>query len=526
MDDRSFYSTHIFIFPFQWEFVGGRNKKSKEDDDLYHLKQLERHIDLQYWEKFEFRHKVYQDYHTYNEFAYYYHHVHDILRIRGGHEADTVRWLNVLQYQYRIVRDSKPSYHIYIRKDEKQVEKFTLAIEDIVLNLYPHGLGMLVFFLRNWNHRSIEAVLKINDYGRRIYPQFLGGAHPYTRDTKGSFLAERIELEGLSTPFGVVVAEDFSYYDDLDRLNRAAFRLPEHIGKLLGPAFYGEDFDKVPISVLPVLDDRMFVISHVLDNEWMNCLKKWDAKEKAYAYVSDRKWYQYIFVDGKKPSVENRELLRQQLKAHSYARWIENGQLFGVCRYAFVLVTDEGGFPKDIVSHHIQNQYFQLVLLVLLQRAHLIHFGSRVAKLSHMMQSSRDFDKLVGKIDRLYRDYIKFLNRIYFNEVTPQEQGIELYDMLQEKMRIKEELSDLDREISKLNDYAERKQEGRLMRFAADYLPVTLLAGILGMNTLDYEFTTELSEIEWRPTILGLLTLLAFFYAVYLAYKQFVRKRL
>ncbi len=521
MDNRPFYSTHIFIFPFQWELVDGRS--ARKDDDVGKLKRLESYIDLQYWEKFEFQHKVYQGYHTYNEFAYYYHHVHDILRIRGGHEAESGRWLNVLQYQYRLMRDSKPSYHIFIRT-EKQLEKFTLAIEDIVLNLYPHGLGMLVFFLRNWQHRSIDDVLKINDYGRRIYPQFLGSAAPYTDDTKGSFLADRIELEGLSTPFGVVVSEDFSYYDDLDRLNRAAFRLPEHIGKLLGPAFYGEDPDRVPIRVLPVLDDRMFVVSHVLDSGWMSCLKKWNEEEKAYAYVSDRTWYQYIFVDGNTPSVANRELLRQQLKAHSYARWIENGQLFGVCRYAFVLVTSDDRFPRNVVSHHIQNQYFQLVLLVLLQRAHLIHFGSRVAKLSHMMQSSRDFDKLVGKIDRLYRDYIKFLNRIYFNEVTPQEQGIELYDMLQEKMRIKEELSDLDREISKLNDYAERKQEGRLTRFAADYLPVTLLAGILGMNTLNYEWDWQHPEL-W-PTIFGILNVVIVIYTLRIFMRQCVTKKI
>jgi len=525
MDDKPFYSTHIFLFPFQWEFVERRKMSPKEDDEMYNLKQLQRHIDLQYWEKFEFQHKVYQGYHTYNEFAYYYHHVHDILRIRGGQKADSGRWLNVLQYQYRLVREHNPSYHIYVRVSEKEVQKFSLAIEDIVLNVYPPGLGMLVFFLRNWKHRSVDDVLKINDYGRRIYPQFLGNAYPHTGETKGSFLAERIELEGLSTPFGVVIAEDFSYYDDLDRLNRAAFRLPEHIGKLLGPAFYDEDSDGVPIRVLPVLDDRMFVISHVLDMGWMNCLKKWDNKEKTYAYVSDRKWYQYIFVDGNNPSVANLELLRQQLKDHSYARWLEHGQLFGVCRYAFVLVSSDDWFPRNVVSYHMQNQYFQLVLLVLLQRAHLIHFGSRVAKLSHMMQSQKDIDKIVGKIDKLYRDYIKFLNRIYFNEVTPQEQGIELYDMLQEKMRIKEELNDLDREISKLNDYAERKQEGRLTRFAAEYLPVTLLAGILGMNTLDYEFTTEWSEIEWWPTFLGSLTLVTFIYAVYLGYKQFIRRK-
>jgi len=38
------------------------------------------------------------------------------------------------------------------------------------------------------------------------------------------------------------------------------------------------------------------------------------------------------------------------------------------------------------------------------------------------------------KVSDLYLAYIRFVNKIYFREVTAYEQGIELYDMLRHKI--------------------------------------------------------------------------------------------
>lgn len=50
---------------------------------------------------------------------------------------------------------------------------FSLNVSKIYLNLYENGIAVLGFFLDNKNYDQPTDILKINDFGRRIYPQFL-----------------------------------------------------------------------------------------------------------------------------------------------------------------------------------------------------------------------------------------------------------------------------------------------------------------------------------------------------------------
>ena len=88
--------------------------------------------------------------------------------------------------------------------------------------------------------------------------------------------------------------------------------------------------------------------------------------------------------------------------------------------------------------------------------------------------------KLTDEISGLYKEYIRFVNQIYFREVTAQEQGIELYNMIQEKMKIAEQVKDLDGEIEELHNYAnlleQKEQERRIAKITvlgAIFLPAT-----------------------------------------------------
>ena len=58
-----------------------------------------------------------------------------------------------------------------------------------------------------------------------------------------------------------------------------------------------------------------------------------------------------------------------------------------------------------------------------------------------------------------YRRYLTFYNRMYFKEVTHQEQGIELYDMALEQMKIPEHIEKLDGKFTKLHDFANLQSE-------------------------------------------------------------------
>jgi len=148
--------------------------------------------------------------------------------------------------------------------------------------------------------------------------------------------------------------------------------------------------------------------------------------------------------------------------------------------------------------------YFELALLCLLQRTYLINFGNEVSRIAKLLDEDQsNLKSLKNDISKLYLLYIKFINRIYFREVTPQEQGIELYDLLQKQMHIKADLKELGEEIHELNNYVDTYEQGYLNKIATWFLPFGLVAGLLGMNTLDYQFS--LSNWEIRPTILGII---------------------
>ena len=50
---------------------------------------------------------------------------------------------------------------------------------------------------------------------------------------------------------------------------------------------------------------------------------------------------------------------------------------------------------------------------------------------------------------KIYNQYRDFINRIYFREVTPQEQGIELYNMIQEHLKVEQQAKELEKEYEK-----------------------------------------------------------------------------
>jgi len=134
--------------------------------------------------------------------------------------------------------------------------------------------------------------------------------------------------------------------------------------------------------------------------------------------------------------------------------------------------------------------------LSLLQRATIISFSDEVTHVSDLVHS--DEEKAIEKIEELYKHYILFVNKIYFREVTAQEQGIEMYDMMQRIMRIPEQVKDLDNEIAELNSFAamiadknEKKEMKTHTWLATIFLPAMAIAGLLGMNTMNSVFTNN-----------------------------------
>lgn len=527
MSQETLHSYHIFLFPFKWEIYQGKNHQQYPLVKRSKLSEILPKVNADYWENFSYEPRIDDDgFCTYGEYNYFYDFTRDVLNLNSEYEG-----VNVKQYRHKGVSDAS-RYHINAKGNA-----YTLQLEEVVLNLYENGVGVLSLFLQNYDHADKKDIFLINDFGRRIYPQYLGGDKPHTASPKDNFLVQKISLTQVRTWLGSSIIEDFSHYDSLYNLRDEPFVIPKHLLAFLGEDFHAKhpNLQRGEAFISPMIDDRMFTICIYYNQAFINQLAKRpteqeineEQKADEYAYLHDKAWYQFIFVDGGSPSCHSPEMIREHLKKATYDRWLipctneaDNswGQVFGVSRYSFVAVAAPGGFNEFVIRKHISHQYFQLVLLSLVQRAFVINFSGEVARISQRLSSDRSLlDKETSAISQLYLLYIKFVNRIFFREITPQEQGIELYGMLQDRMRLRDDVKDLGAEIGELSNYAETQQQNRLTWIAGRFLPPSLVAGIFGINT---SFGTLEVDFWWGIALILITFVLSDYILNFIRFKK------
>ena len=263
-------------------------------------------------------------------------------------------------------------------------------------------------------------------------------------------LAQSIWFEKAKTPLGGY-AEDFSRYKDATYFKEDPFLIPLFIEKLFPERFFSIKTE----GAKPVFDDRMFVLCWYGNDSFAKKLS--ENRE----YLKDGWWYRFVFVDGSTKTCQNDEMIEEQLKKSVNPRWSGYRTFYGASRYSFVCLTDTLKTLKtndaEFIVHHFQTIYYKMVELVLLQRACLLHFSDKVTDISSKLGG--DETTLNQDVNVLYQEYIRFVNKIYFREITAQEQGIELYNLLQTQMGIAENVAALDNEIKELHDYVSLKED-------------------------------------------------------------------
>lgn len=222
-----------------------------------------------------------------------------------------------------------------------------------------------------------------------------------------------------------------------------------------------------------------------------------------------------MFVDADFPCCSNGEMKAELLKMATYTRWQGTGSLYGVSRYSMVLLTDENLFAKDVLQVYMRTVYSRMIELVLVQRASMLRFSGEVTVLSQLTKENYRDNAI--KIASLYKEYIRFVNQIFFRSVTSQEQGIELYQILGKQFQIEEQIEDLESEIGELHQYisllidSNRNEQGaHLNVLAALFLPATIITGFFGMNSIFQ------SEFEGRSLAIQVPILLMVTIGIYL----------
>ena len=451
-------SYHNFMFPFRFDKIienfedrHDYYKHNEFDDRVVINNSFVKNLKNSGWiyKKFEIKNSL-----NYNEFVYFHDFVKDTLyNTKDFNEKDKAS-----SYYFSKEIRCGDSFAISV----KGGKKYQLDLTSLSLRVFDTGVAILSIELENIRYDSICDILKINDFGRRIYPQYLAQDN-FAESTKGSFLADKIEVKLGDKSF----CEDFKYDSFPSNIQIASY-----IMDILGDTFTREEEKKDKYFIQPSVDDRMFVVCWYQNSAISESLKD-------YKYIDSSKWYEFVFVDGNGKTVQSPRMQKKLIKEATYDRWMEWGTLYGMSRYSFVSLANST-FPLP----HVKTMYFQIFTLLLAQRASILRFSDEVTAISDIENSN-----LEVKTASLYKNYIRFVNKLYFREVTPQDQGLEIYNQARAILKIDDDIKDLDSEIEELHRYVSMKEENqrnqrleKISKLGAIFLPPTLVAGFFGMN--------------------------------------------
>ena len=472
------HSYHIFMFPF-----GLKNGWKQRD--------IDKMLTNANWERSQFAYDKGDFASNFSEQGYFY-------DFSSGAMFDDPDSLNRVLTTYRLPTGENSTYTINIKKYNTE-KTYNLHVEKIELNVYDEKAAILSFHLNNDQYTETQDILYINDYGRRIYPQYLEGNENgdiNLQKTKNSFLADSISLNLDNRP---PYEDDFSSYA---RKTIPPYTMPKYIKALLPEAMH---------ECRWLLDDRMYVVSYYCNTVFSNRMHDGYAQHTQWLKKENVEWdwYQYVFVDNDDPTCQNEYMFKDLLERATYTRWSEYGTYFGISRYSFTCLIGE---DRINLLRQTKTMYYRMASLVLAQRVLSLYYSREISEISRDLDEKKLTNKeLQTRVNALNRDYLRFVNNVYFREITPQDQGIELYDLMQKQMNIERDEKGLSTEVEQLyhyvtmaNDEQRNKETERLSVIATLFLVPTLLTGIWGMN-----LSEESNTLYWIFSALAFILAIA-----------------
>ncbi|MDE5824529.1 MAG: hypothetical protein K2H91_07600 [Lachnospiraceae bacterium] len=345
-------------------------------------------------------------------------------------------------YEYPL--NIEKNYQYYIKKGD---ETYYLPIATIELHLYDYGVGIVFIQVWNTNH-NINQIKKINDYGRRVSAPYLAEEGMLCADCLGILIDDLDK----STDFKTIVNE---YIKQDQAIPSVLLKPAEFLYDILNCNLEKRNGVN-DISVFPLADDRMFACSIIRDTELSGKIKKGEVDEKQL--------YPILFVDYDDATCQNKEMRRKLFEDAIYPRWSDYGTLYGATSYSLCCITtqDEGINASVVRPFLIEYSYF--ISLVLAQRIGIMSFtvqaGNIIAGIGGKCKIIKRRKKKgmgywqAAQLSQLQKQYIDFKNRLFILEVSNQEQGIEIYKLLQKQMLVQDEQEILDGKLQSLYEAA------------------------------------------------------------------------
>lgn len=463
----SLYSYHIFMFPFTWEMADRKQMSFSEKTSIenFNLSKYSSWENIATPKSDEYKRELY------NEKNFFYPFTHQALY------DDSCAERIIRHFERKEPYDKDVVYNIHVVSGREQL--YSLNIRSISLNLYGTGVGILQFYLENTKYPELDDILRINQFGRRIYSPFIDFEKGIP-GTKNVELADFISIEGLN-------GSPAAYHEDFTSYHPDSFWKPAcFINQLI------KDFSEKMI-IKPVIDDRMFVMCWYGNNKLSRMI---GGNYEKFKTGDD--WYRLLFVDGGSATCQNDALKEKLINEHTYQRWQKYGSLYGCTRYSAVFISENSDYATNVLLRTFRTMYVRMAELSLVQRASILKFSEQVTIISELKE--KETAKLVSSVSDLYRQYIRFINKVYFSEITAQEQAIEIYAMIQDSMKIKGQVKELDEQIEELHSYVSMvEDQGRNTNIEM----LTIISSVIIIPTLIVAFADMHEKKYWMPVVLA-----------------------
>lgn len=393
-------------------------------------------------------------------------------------------------YESKVVKANKSMYII-----ELTDSKISLNINRVRLKMYPEiKTGVLIFETEYQPDSSVsedekrKTVMLINEYGRRVFPEFL----PYKNAEDFILCAESLTVTNCN--FGDLtqdVTDHFRILSDPKSNDEFGFiNNPGRDSEIIRKILFGMGGG---IDIEPAIDDRMFVCCIVADEKWTNEFCGIVNEPVEENYEKAKELYAVINCDssGGYCSCRNPQMLQECLDLQLYKRWTDYGTLHAITSHSMFCLT--GNF-KEIeieVINPFLTMYIQMCVLTIVQRSALIRFDFEINKAIE----NRNL------VNNLMKSFAKFQGQIMLPEVTSQIQGIEIYQKLTDALFIKKLEEDIDKQIHNLFEITEnenaQKQQNVDKRF-------TIIGAAIGLLAVFSAFTDVSSVAETYKSWTGL----------------------
>lgn len=371
----------------------------------------------------------------------------------------------------------------YQKSNYQKHNKYELNLDKIILKKYEienEKIYLMMIYVTNNEYKRLLDIKNINQYGRRLYSPWISldignGINTECPDDLQIHIGEKFiysnnEKSG-KADLNYKDEEIFKYnFDDKnkyksysERLNyirqkevndkndKSIIKNPHKSNLIQNILNYKNESKDEKIEIELINPDRMYVGFYV-KNFLIGRIKKYSSEKQEYAYLYDdslsNQLYALAYIDGGDATCQSRVMRKKLLQETIYDRWIDWGTIHTVTHNGFGCIASYGA-PYESVIMPFLTEYMEMMALVLLQRNMLLEFHKRAKKLSPGFNSE--------KLENLQKDYVKFKTQVLLFEVTPQEQGYEIYRLMQKQLYIDEEKEKLDDIMNSLYEVANVK---------------------------------------------------------------------